>query len=473
MPNGNLRQAEGFPRRLAPSGDGEKFIRRIVSLSGLDIYKLLPKTNCKDCGFSTCLAFAMALAQNKASLDKCPHVSAQSRQSLESASQPPIKLVTIGTGANKIEVGNETVMYRHEQKFHHPAAVGFLIEDSIDDSDLGALLKQINGLKFDRAGQSLRVNLICIRNSSKYLNKFLNAIKKTVSVTDMNLALLGGDAHAMAEALSICKDARPLVICENRGALDDFIKLAKENGVPLAVPCVDIEEAAALTEMARSRGVEEIVINLTSGSLASKIQNHSFIRRTALKKNFRLLGYPVISFTESTEADEELAEALTYITKYSGIVIVKNPSKESVYPILVARQDIYTDPQKPVQVEPRIYEIGRVGPHSPVIVTTNFSITYFTVAGEVEASKVPAYIICCDAEGMSVLTAWAAEKFTADRIASILKNSGIEKMIDHRAVIIPGYVSVLSGKLEVASGWKVVVGPREASGIPVFLRSYK
>ena len=215
------------------------------------------------------------------------------------------------------------------------------------------------------------------------------------------------------------------------------------------------------------------MINLKTGSLAAKIQDYTFIRRSALKKNLRVLGYPMISFTESSDMFEELAEAVTFVAKYSGIVIAKNTAKEFAYPLLVARQDIYTDPQKPVQVEPRIYEIGKVNQDSPVIVTTNFSITYFTVAGEIEASKVPAYVICCDAEGMSVLTAWAAEKFTAERIAGVLKNSGIEKMVDHRSVIIPGYVSVLSGKLEDASGWKVVVGPREASGIPSFLRSYK
>ncbi len=444
-----------------------------MPLSGLDIYKLLPKTNCKDCGFSTCLAFAMALAQKNTSLGKCPHLTSQAKDALESAAQPPIKLVTIGAGDNKIEIGNETVMYRHEQKFHHPPAVGFLSDDSMDDDDLASSLKKINDLRFERAGQTLRANLVCIKNSSKYLNKFLNAIKKTVSVTDMNLALLGSNIENMDEALKIGKDCRPLVICDNSSVIDGFIRLAKEHVVPLALPCKDIEEAVLFTDRAKSQGIEEVVINLKGGTLSGKIQDYSFIRRTALKKNFRSLGYPIISFTESAEADEELEEAATFIAKYSGIVVMKNTAKEYIYPLLVCRQDIYTDPQKPVQVTPGIYEIGKVLADSPVMVTTNFSITYFTVAGEVEASKVPAYIICCDAEGMSVLTAWAAEKFTAERIAAVLRDSGIDKKVEHRTVIIPGYVSVLSGKLEEASGWKVAVGPREASGIPSFLRSLK
>ena len=178
-------------------------------------------------------------------------------------------------------------------------------------------------------------------------------------------------------------------------------------------------------------------------------------------------------FTANVTADLELPEAVSYVAKYISLVIIKNIEKDFVFPLLVARQDIYTDPQKPVQVEPKIYGIGKVTKDSPILVTTNFSITYFTVAGEVEASKVPAYIICCDAEGMSVLTAWAAEKFTAEKIAQMLKTCGIEDKVPHRRVVIPGYVSVLSGKLEELSGWTVEVGPREASGLPAFLKGWK
>jgi len=415
----------------------------------------------------------MALAQKKTTLDKCPHVTAQAREALESAAQPPIKLVTIGVGPNKIEIGNESVMYRHEQKFYHQPAVGFLLEDTLGEADLSETLKKIASLKFDRAGQVLRVNLVCIKNSSGYRNKFINAIKKAVSVTDLSLALLGSDAELMAEALSVSKDIRPLVICSDVIKLDAFIALAKEYAVPLAFPCKDLEEAATMTEKAKKAGVEELVIDLDERSLAKKMQGYTFARRTALKKNFRALGYPILAFTEADDIDQELCEAVTYVSRYAGIVILRHTEKEFVFPLLVVRQDIYTDPQKPVQVEPKIYEIGKVTQASPVLVTTNFSITYFTVAGEVEASKVPAYIICCDAEGMSVLTAWAAEKFTPEKIDAVLKSSGIADLVTHRKVIIPGYVSVLSGKLEEISGWEVLVGPREASGITGYLRGLK
>ncbi|MCX5677635.1 MAG: acetyl-CoA decarbonylase/synthase complex subunit gamma [Candidatus Omnitrophica bacterium] len=444
-----------------------------MALSGLDIYKLLPKTNCKECGFATCLAMAMALAQKKVSLDKCPHVTAAAREALESASQPPIKLVTIGTAEAKFEVGNETVMYRHEQKFYHPAAIGLLVEDSMDEEEIGKTVAKINALKFERVGQQIGVNLICVKNSSGYRNKFLTAVRAVEAVSKLPIALYSDDAQAMREAVKLCKEKRPLIICGEKTSPDAFIKLAAENNLPIAVTCAGIEKVAEATTKAKTGGVEEIVINLKEEGLSKRIQEFTYIRRLALKKNFRPLGYPIIAFTESADPDLELAEAVSYMAKYAGIVVMKNTDKEFVYPLLVARQDIYQDPQKPVQVEPRIYEIGKVTKDSPVLVTTNFSITYFTVAAEVESSKVPTYVICCDAEGMSVLTAWAAEKFTAEQISAMLKKCGIENMVSHRTLTIPGYVAVLSGKLEEVSGWNISVGPREASGIINYLKNWK
>lgn len=444
-----------------------------MALTGLDIYKLLPKTNCKACGFATCLAFAMALAQKKVSLDKCPHITAQAREALESAAQPPIKLVTIGTGDEKIEIGNETVMYRHEQKFYHPAAIGFLIEDTFDDSKMTAAIAKINALKFERVGQEIRANLIYIANVSQAKDVFLNAVKKVVLHSKLCIALSTSSADTLQEALSICKDRRPLVICEDAPRLDECITLAKKFNVPISISCVDVDEASRLTDKTKKAGLDEIVINIKAKSLSGRVQDFTFMRRTALKKNFRPLGYPVMALTTFPDPALELAEAISYVLKYAGIVIMKNTDPDYVFPLLVARQDIYQDPQKPVQVEPKIYEIGKVTKNSPVLITTNFSITYFTVAGEVESSKVPSYIIVCDSEGMSVLTAWAAEKFTAEKIADTLKKCGIETAVSHHKIVIPGYVSVMSGKLEEVSGWAVAVGPREASGIPNYLRNLK
>ncbi|MCM8761000.1 MAG: acetyl-CoA decarbonylase/synthase complex subunit gamma, partial [Candidatus Omnitrophica bacterium] len=355
-----------------------------MALSGLDIYKLLPKTNCKDCGFATCLAFAMALAQKKVSLEKCPHVSAQARDALESASQPPIKLVTVGVQGAKFEVGNETVMYRHEQKFHHPCAIGFLIDDTLSKEEISKTLENINELRFERVGQVIRPDLVCVKNTSGYRNKFLAAVSTVEAVSKLAIALYGDDEGTMAEALKLCREKRPLIVCGEKASSTAFINLAKEFGVPMAISCASLEETAEITTTAKAAGVDEIVINLSEKRLSKRIQYFTYIRRSALKKNFRPLGYPVMAFTEESDPVLELAEAVTYVTKYAGIIIVKNTDRDFVYPLLVARQDIYQDPQKPVQVEAKVYEIGKVTRQSPVLVTTNFSITYFTVAAEVE-----------------------------------------------------------------------------------------
>ena len=444
-----------------------------MALTGLDIYKLLPKTNCKDCGFATCLAFAMALVQKKTSLDKCPHVTAQARVSLESAAQPPIKLVTAGTGDKRLEMGNETVMYRHEQKFFHPAGIGFLVEDTLKEDEAAQKISRINGLSFERVGQIISVNLICLKNTSGNKDVFLKLLNKTLASTGLNIALYCADADTLAEALKISGNRRPLIIWGGGANCDSFIKIAKEYNTPLAVACADPDEAAQITARAKEGGVDEIVISIKGKNTADTIQDFTFIRRTALKKNFRPLGYPLMAFTSASEPREELAEAVSYVSKYAGLVIIKNTDREFVLPLLVARQDIYSDPQKPVQVEPKVYEIGKVDRSSPVLVTTNFSITYFTVAGEVESSKVPSYIVCCDSEGMSVLTAWAAEKFTPEKIDETVKKCGIEGKVAHKRLVIPGYVSVMSGRLEEITGWSIAVGPREASGIPNYLRNLK
>jgi len=416
---------------------------------------------------------AMALAQKKIPLDKCPHITAQAKDALESAAQPPIRLVSIGTGDAKFEVGNETVMFRHEQKFHNPTAIGILIEDSMSEEEISAAVSKINNLKFERVGQTIGANLICVKNSSGYRNKFMMAVSAVEAASKVAIALYSRDAESMQEAVKMCKDKRPLIICGDRTFPDNFISLARENKLPLAITCSGIDEAAEAVSKARAGGVEDILINLKSTGLSGRIQDYTYMRRLALKKNFRPLGYPIIAFTENADPELELSEAVSYMMKYAGIVVMKNMDKEFIFPLLVARQDIYQDPQKPVQVEPNIYKIGKVTKDSPVLVTTNFSITYFTVASEVESSKVPSYIICCDAEGMSVLTAWAADKFTAEKITEVLKKSGIEDMVAHRTLTIPGYVAVMSGKLEEISGWKISVGPREASGIINYLRNWK
>ncbi|MCQ9206707.1 MAG: acetyl-CoA decarbonylase/synthase complex subunit gamma [Omnitrophica bacterium] len=442
-----------------------------MALSGLEIYKLLAKTNCKKCGFPTCLAFAMQLAAKKTSLDKCPSVSEEAKNALESASRPPIKLVTIGEGEEKLEAGNETVLFRHEEKFYHPTGIGFLLEDTQSADELKKAIEEIKKLDFERVGQRIGVNLVALSCKSNDAAKFVEALKTILGGCALPLALMSDDPLIIEKALEISKDKKPLIYKATGVNFKEMANLAKKYKVPLVASAPTLEELAGLVKNLNTEGIEDIILDTGDKALAEKLWDLTQIRRLALKKAFRPFGYPVITFTKSGDPAREVAEASSYVAKYAGIVVLRTRLAWAVLPILTLRQNLYTDPQKPLQVESKIYEVGQVTDKSPVLVTTNFSLTYYTVEGEVEASKVPSFIVVCDAEGMSVLTAWAADKFTADSIASALDKFSIKDKVSHKDLIIPGYVSVLSGKLEEKSGRKVVVGPREASGIPVFLRN--
>ncbi len=442
-----------------------------MALSGLDIYKLLPKTNCKQCGFPTCLAFAMQLAAKKVSLDKCPSVTEEAKASLEGASQPPIKLVALGADDKKVEVGNETVLFRHEETFYHPTGIGILVEDSLSEEEALRKADSINALNFERVGTQVQVDIVALKQSSKSADEFSRLVKKICDKTPLAAVLMVKDADSAKLALEQCKDRRPLLHSANPENYEAMAEVAKSFNTPLVVSCENLDQLSELTQKIKALGVTDLVLDTGSKPISKKLYELTQIRRLAIKKNFRQLGFPTITFMESDDPFTEALEASTYVDKYSSIIILKSASAEYALPILATRQDIFTDPQKPTQVEPKLYEVGSVTKESPVLLTTNFSITYFTVQSEVESSRVPSYIISIDTEGMSVLTAWAAEKLTSDKIVEFLKANNLEEKVSHKKLIIPGYVSVLSGKLQDESGWEVVVGPKEASGLPTFLKS--
>ena len=444
-----------------------------MALSGLDIYKLLPRTNCRECGFPTCLAFAMQIAAKKVELSKCPHVTDEAKKALESASRPPIRLVTIGSGEQKLDVGNETVMFRHEETFYHPTGIGFLIEDTQDASQIDERIAKINKLKFERVGQQISVDLIAIKCSSGKKETFQEVVKKVLSKSQLNPILMSEDPEVIKAVAPLTKERRPLIYAATKDNVEPMLKLAKELSLPLAVKGNSLEELSDLVQKITAQGVEDLVLDSGSKHLSQKINELTQIRRLALKKTYRPLGYPTIAITSTQDPYQEVTEAATYVAKYASIVIMKGVESWEVLPLLTMRQNIYTDPQKPLQVESKVYEIGQVNDKSPVLVTTNFSLTYYTVEAEVEGSRIPSYIISSYSEGLSVLTAWAAEKFTAETITKSLNECGIKDKVSHQEIIIPGYVAVLSGKLEEDSGWKVRVGPKEASGIPLFLKALK
>jgi len=442
-----------------------------MALSGLDIYKLLPKTNCRECGFPTCLAFALALAKKAVALEKCPSVSQAAKEALQAQSQPPIRLVLLGDDKNKIEIGNETVMFRHEEKFHHPAAIGFVIEDSLSNDEIKQRLDKINKLQFERVGQLLKTDLLAVKQT-KDAQRFVEAVNFVSALVNFGMVLISDDTCALATALKSLTGKRPLIYAATDKNLAEFSRLAKEHNAPLAISSGSIDSLSELTKKANEAGVPDIVIAVNTERHNSQvIWELTQLRRQALKKANRSLGYPLITVMKGIGAYDEVVKAGDCIAKYSGIILLNGFNEWAVLALLTLRQNIYTDPQKPLQIEAKLYPVGNTTEASPVLVTTNFSLTYYTVLGEVEASKVPSNILSVNTEGMSVLTAWAAEKFTPDKITEGLKKSGAEEKVKHRNLIIPGYVAVMSGDLEEKSGWKIIVGPKEAAGIPSFLKN--
>ncbi len=441
-----------------------------MALSGIEVYKYLPKTNCKECGFPTCLAFAMKIAAKQVAIDKCPHVKPEAKAALESASRPPIQLVAIGTGDREIKIGNETQLYRHEEKFHRPAAVAARVADTLDEAALAARAEAIGKLVFERIGAKIRVNLLAVDNASGDPARFEKAARLAAEKSGLPCLLMSASAASLAKAAAALGPSRPLLYISDPAEAEAAAKAAKEHRCPLAVRADGLEKLAELTPKIAAAGVEEIVIDPGTRGLRPTLEALTQIRRLALK-NFRPLGYPSIAFATDQDPTLQVVEACTYVAKYAGVVVIDGAERWQILPVLTTRQDIYTDPQKPVAVEPKLYTVGEAGPQSPVLVTTNFSLSYYSVEGEVEASRVPAYILSVNTEGTSVLTAWASDKFNASTITEALKKSGAADKVKHKKLVIPGLVAVLSGGIEDESGWSVMVGPKEASGIPGFLKN--
>ena len=447
-----------------------------MALSGLEIFKKLPKTNCKDCGFPTCLAFAMQLAAGKVELEKCPHVSEEAKEELSEASQPPILKVEIGSGDNAFTVGEETVLYRHDRTFVNQNGFAVTVNDDMPEADMEKLAKDINDISYERVGMELSLDAVCIKNKSGDKEKFLSAADKVSSITKKPMILVSGDTSALKEAAEKFKDSKPLLHAVTSDNIDQMIAIAKETGCPVAVRNESIEGIMELTGKLREAGIKNIIIDAGSRKLRDDLTNQVALRSAAIKKQERSLGYPTVIFADEMTDDPQMETliASVFVAKYGSIVVLSNADKSNVYPLLVYRQNIYTDPRRPMQVEEKIYEIGKPDQNSPILITTNFSLTYFIISGEVESSKVPSWLLVMNVEGQSVLTAWAAGKFVPELIAQFIKKSGITEKTSRKEIVIPGYVAQLQGELEdeLGDGWKVVVGPREAGEVNKFLKEY-
>lgn len=413
-----------------------------MPLTGLQIFKLLPNTNCRECGVPTCLAFAMKLAAGKESLDKCPYASEQAKAALGAASAPPIRGVIIGRGERAITVGEETVFFRHEKTFvRRPGLFQVLGPKGLADPWLDT--------RIERAGETFQVDGVAIAEAPGAPELCAAAAGRGFPVAV--LAATPAGAAQMAERI---KDHRPLLVPPAGAGLDAYASLAARLGIPLVVSGTDRTDVADLLLEPPGDDPRSLHHSLTA------------IRRGALDRLHPGLGYPVFLRAGNLET------AVLGIAKFASILAIEEAGLETWLPLWTLRQNIYTDPQKPLQMDAGVYPIGEPDDKSPLLVTTNFSLTYFVVSSELEAVGLASHLAVVEAEGLSVLTAWSAGKFSGDRVAKALRSMQATERVSHRTVIIPGYVSVISGELEDAlgEGWRVLVGPQEVSDIGPFFR---
>ncbi|MBI4877907.1 MAG: acetyl-CoA decarbonylase/synthase complex subunit gamma [Acidobacteria bacterium] len=419
-----------------------------MPLTGLQIFKLLPNTNCRECGVPTCLAFAMKLAAGKESLDKCPYASEQAKAALGAASAPPIRGVTIGRGERAITVGEETVFFRHEKTFvRRPGLFQVLGTQGLDESWLST--------RIERAGETFQVDGVAVVEAPAAPELCAAAAERGFPVAV--LASTPEGAAAMAERI---RDHRPLLVPPAGTNSAAYVSLAARLGIPLVVSGIDLAVEAARC------GVADLLLEPPGDNPQSLHHSLTAIRRGALDRIHPGLGYPVFLRAGKFET------AVLGISKFASVLAIEKPGIETWLPLWTLRQNIYTDPQKPLQMDAGVYPIGEPDDKSPLLVTTNFSLTYFVVSSELESAGLASHLAVVEAEGLSVLTAWSAGKFSGDRVAKALRAMRATERVSHRTVIIPGYVSIISGELEDAlnEGWRVLVGPQEASDLAPYFR---
>jgi acetyl-CoA decarbonylase/synthase complex subunit gamma len=443
-----------------------------MALSGIQIYKLLPQTNCKDCGFPTCLAFAMKLAAKQVELSACPHVKPEAKAQLMESSEPPVRLVSLKSNGYEVKSGNEVVLFRHEKTFYNKPGLFLRVRDQDSLDEVKSKVKTADQYMVNYVGIELRLDGFAVEAVSGDADIFAKTVAGVREVSHKPLILITRNPEAAAAGLRVLDGERSLLYGADATNWQAMAALAKQHGTALGVAADTLDGLADLTTKIKEMGVNDLVLDPQARGLGDSLAMNTQIRRLALRKNFRPLGYPILAFPgDAEDAATEAVQAAHAIAKYAGFIVIDRFAPEAIYPLLVLRENIYTDPQKPIQVLPGIYEINNPTADSPVLVTTNFSITYFSVANEVESSGLPAWLVVTDAEGMSVLTAWAAGKFDAERIAKTIKAFNVADKINRKRIVIPGQVAVLSGELESElPGWEIRVGPREAVDLPSFIR---
>jgi acetyl-CoA decarbonylase/synthase, CODH/ACS complex subunit gamma len=443
-----------------------------MALTGLQIQKLLPGTNCKECGSNTCLAFAMKLASKKADISGCPYASDEAKQVLGLANEPPVRSIALGPD-RLLAAGGELVLYRHDKTFVNRTIIALNINDTDAPEKIEQSLQAVKGYVLERVGESLTIEMTAVTQLSDDASAFASLAEKAWQITGKPLILRSANTAALLEAASRIAGSHSIICVNDAESIEALLPVAKEQGHALGLSAPDLDTLVGYASKLRDSGFTDIFLHFGTHTLAEKLQTNTIARRAAIKDSFKPLGFPFLHFIDAGNLMDDTVEAITEITKYGSICILPGFDAAQLSTLLTLRLNIYTDPQKPIQVEPKLYAIGEPTPDSPVFVTTNFSLTFFIVSGEIENSGISAWLVVPECEGMSVLTAWAAGKFSAATISKFIKETGVEEQIRARRIVIPGYVSQISGELEDSlPGWKVMVGPEEAADLEGFIKSY-
>jgi acetyl-CoA decarbonylase/synthase complex subunit gamma len=413
----------------------------------------------------------MKLAVKKADLADCPDVSDEAKSILGAASEPPIKCVELGA-EKSLKLGEETVLFRHEKTFVHQTLLAVNINDTDPSEDIENVLNSIKNYMLERVGETFQIDMIAVTQKKENPQDFISLAEKAWKIAHRPLIIRSQNTKALTVVARKVKGSHSVLVSATAENIEELRKASEENEHILAVTAPNLNSLVTLTEELRNNGFHNFLLQFQTHSLAEQFQVNSITRRAALKGNYKPLGYPILRFLESDDLYINAVSAITEISKYGGICVLPSFDAAQLVSLMTLRLNIYTDPQKPIQVEPQIFSIGDPKPDSPVFVTTNFSLTYFIVSGEIENSGISAWLLVPECEGMSVLTAWAAGKFSGSTIAKFAKEIKLDELVTTREIIIPGYVARISGELEeFLPGWKVLVGPQEAADLESFINA--
>ena len=439
-----------------------------MAVKGLDIFKLSPKKNCKECGSPTCMAFCMKVAQGALPITKCPYMSPEAIALLSEATAPPMK--TLEIAGHKL--GGETVLFRHEKTLVSRNLFAVSISTEMDDAAVDAKIEELKKVDYERIGEREYVEFVTVRNCGDNA-RFVELAKKA-AVLERGVILETTDAEAAKAAVEAIKDVKPVVNGVNKDNLEAMNEIAKTYGIVLGVQGADLNELHDTVEALEKAGNKDLLIDVTGATIKETFGNAVQVRRAALKDNDRTFGYPsIVDLSKLCGTEYHLATALAsvFTLKYGSIIIMPRMTYAEALPLYGLRQNIYTDPQKPMKVAPGIYPINGAGPDDPCALTVDFALTYFLVSGELERSKVPMNLLITDASGMSVLTAWAAGKFSSTSVKKFFDEFDIASKINNRTLIIPGKVAVMKGEIQdKLPDWNVVVGTREAVELVKYLK---